>query len=252
MYQIQALAKVAGVSVRTLRYYHEIGLLVPQVAPNGYRQYSEADVDTLQLIVMYRQLDFSLAQIKQLLTTPASKRLARLKEQQVIIAAKRTELDQISQQLAATIHNQEEAQQMSDKQKFEAFKHAQIKANDDQYGAEVTARFGSEQKRAADQHFGQLTQAQYQQMQEAEQQLTAALKTYLAAPALPSAAAEAAFQAHRDWLQVAMPDYTPQIHQQLAAMYVADERFGKYYTKLVGDRDAAVALEAIVSYYTKA
>ncbi|MEJ1299909.1 MerR family transcriptional regulator [Latilactobacillus sakei] len=84
-YQIKAFAELTGVSERTLRYYHERGLLVPAVASNGYRSYSSQDADRLQLILMYRQLQFSLAEIQQLLALPPAERLTHL-------AAKRDEL----------------------------------------------------------------------------------------------------------------------------------------------------------------
>ena len=64
-YQIKTFAELTGVSERTLRYYHERGLLGPTVASNGYRTYSSQDADRLQLILMYRQLQFSLAEIQR-------------------------------------------------------------------------------------------------------------------------------------------------------------------------------------------
>ena len=60
-YTVRQLAKMAGVTPRTLRYYDEIGLLKPaRVRPNGYRIYSGAQVDTLQQILFYRELDVPL------------------------------------------------------------------------------------------------------------------------------------------------------------------------------------------------
>ena len=56
-YSIQALARLAGVTTRTLRWYDQIGLLKPsRVADNGYRYYGPAEVDRLQDILYYRAL----------------------------------------------------------------------------------------------------------------------------------------------------------------------------------------------------
>lgn len=69
MYTVKRLAELAGVSVRTLHYYDEIGLLKPaSVGENGYRHYEDADLFRLQQILFFRELDLGLEQIKQILT----------------------------------------------------------------------------------------------------------------------------------------------------------------------------------------
>jgi DNA-binding transcriptional MerR regulator len=66
--QINELVKLTGVSAKTIRYYEEIALLPPPTRkPNGYREYSEIDIDRLKLVSGARRLDFSLAEIKEIL-----------------------------------------------------------------------------------------------------------------------------------------------------------------------------------------
>lgn len=66
-YSINKLAKLAGVSTRTLRYYDEIGLLSPErISSNGYRVYGQKEVDLLQQILFYRELGVSLDEIKNI------------------------------------------------------------------------------------------------------------------------------------------------------------------------------------------
>lgn len=68
-YSVSQLSQVAGVSIRTLHYYDEIGLLVAHRRPhNGYREYSAHDAACLQQILIYRDLDMSLDQIKTIMT----------------------------------------------------------------------------------------------------------------------------------------------------------------------------------------
>ena len=70
-YAIKKLAEMSGVSTRTLRYYEQIGLLKPtRVTSNNYRIYGEKEVDTLQQILFYRELDVPLEEIKSLLSVP--------------------------------------------------------------------------------------------------------------------------------------------------------------------------------------
>lgn len=66
--EIRELSKLTNVSSKTIRYYEEIELLPPpNRKPNGYREYSETDVERLKLVAGTRRLDFSLAEIKEIL-----------------------------------------------------------------------------------------------------------------------------------------------------------------------------------------
>lgn len=68
MYSIGMLSQQTGVSTETIRYYERIALLPPpQRAANGYRQYSEADVERLQFIRRSRTLDFGIDEIREIL-----------------------------------------------------------------------------------------------------------------------------------------------------------------------------------------
>ena len=250
-YTTGKLAAISGVSERTLRYYDQIGLLTPPLAANGYRQYGPAEVDRLQLILTYRALDFSLAEIQTLLAQPMADRLARLASQRDKLSAEIDRLIQVRAQVDAAVINQEGKNEMSDTKKFAAFKQAQIDQNTAEYGEEVVAKYGQTAKKDADKRFAGLTESQYQQMQAAEATLKQSLQTYLADAALPSAAAQAAYVAHRDWLLVTTPQLTSVMHKAFGEMYVADERFTAYYTKLVGDKDAAAAMHAIIDFYAE-
>ena len=66
--EIRALAELTGVPAKTIRYYEEIDLLPsPARKPNGYREYSEVDVDRLKLVAGARRLEFTLDDIKEIL-----------------------------------------------------------------------------------------------------------------------------------------------------------------------------------------
>src|SRR5690242_10900016 len=67
-YTVKEVAAISGVSVRTLHFYHETGLLRPAYcAANSYRFYEEAQLLTLQQILFYRELGFELKHIKKIL-----------------------------------------------------------------------------------------------------------------------------------------------------------------------------------------
>ena len=67
MYLIKQAAALSGVSVHTLHHYDRIGLLVPRKGENGYRYYTEEDLETLQSILFYKYLGFSLNDTRNLL-----------------------------------------------------------------------------------------------------------------------------------------------------------------------------------------
>jgi DNA-binding transcriptional MerR regulator len=105
--QIGELAKQTGLSIRTLRYYDEIGLLVPSHRTEAeYRLYSEADIARLQQILSLRQLGFALKEIRECLENPefsllqvVDLHLARLQEQMAVSRSLFTQLSQLAQQL---------------------------------------------------------------------------------------------------------------------------------------------------------
>ena len=64
-YTVHEVAKLSGVTIKTLYHYHKIGLLMPEsIAENSYRYYGEKELKRLQQILFYRELDFSLENIK--------------------------------------------------------------------------------------------------------------------------------------------------------------------------------------------
>ncbi|MFR4998622.1 MAG: MerR family transcriptional regulator, partial [Clostridium paraputrificum] len=68
-YTVKSLAKLAGISSRTLRYYDEINLLKPcRVKSSGYRIYGEEEVDTLQQIMFYKEMGLPLEKIKEIIS----------------------------------------------------------------------------------------------------------------------------------------------------------------------------------------
>jgi DNA-binding transcriptional MerR regulator len=78
-YTVKRVARISGVSVRTLHFYDEVGLLKPAYqAPNGYRFYEEPQLLTLQQILFYRELGFELKQIRDILGRPDFAKAAAL------------------------------------------------------------------------------------------------------------------------------------------------------------------------------
>ena len=84
---IRDFAKLTGVSIRTLHYYDEIGLLKPSIVDeqNGYRFYDEENLERMQEILFYRELDFPLKSIMLILSSPDYNKKSALKEQKNLL-----------------------------------------------------------------------------------------------------------------------------------------------------------------------
>lgn len=95
--KIKEFAKFTGVSVRTLHYYDEIGLLVPAYVDKytGYRYYNQQSLLRMQEILFYRELDFSLKTIREILTSPNYDRQKALTEQKNLLTLKKERLERL-------------------------------------------------------------------------------------------------------------------------------------------------------------
>ena len=95
--QIKEFAELTGVSVRTLHYYDEIGLLKPCFVDkqNGYRFYDETSLERMQEILFYRELDFPLKSIAEILASPNYDKQKALTEQKRLLTLKKDRLERL-------------------------------------------------------------------------------------------------------------------------------------------------------------
>ena len=90
MMTVKEVSKLTGVSVRTLHYYDEIGLLHPAVMTDaGYRMYDDTSLERLQQILLFRELEFSLRDIKKMIDSPGFDREKALSEQIRLLTLKK-------------------------------------------------------------------------------------------------------------------------------------------------------------------
>lgn len=100
MKTISQVAELTGVSIRTLQYYDEIGLLKPsELSPAGYRLYDEHALQNLQQILFFRELDFPLKDIIKIMQNPDFDRIAAFKKQKELLLLKRNRINRLIQLL---------------------------------------------------------------------------------------------------------------------------------------------------------
>ena len=119
--RINEVVKLTGVSARTLQYYDEIGLLIPQKLDNGYRDYTEENLEKLQKILFYRFLKFKLNDIRELLEGDFDN-LKILEQQRELILREKEKFEVILHNIEKTIRNYKGEQTMTIEEKFNGFK----------------------------------------------------------------------------------------------------------------------------------
>ena len=137
--RINEVVKLTGVSARTLQYYDEIGLLIPEKLNNGYRDYSDENLDKLQKILFYRFLKFKLNDIKELLEGE-SDNLKILKQQRELILKEKEKFEVILHNIEKTIENYKGEQTMTIEEKFNGFKTEDF----NKYENQAVAKYGKD------------------------------------------------------------------------------------------------------------
>lgn len=231
-YTVQKLAKLAGVSTRTLRYYDEIGILKPaRINSSGYRIYGEAEVNKLQQILFYRELDVSLDSIKQIVTAPAFDGAKALREHREKLLDKREQLNQLIANVDKTIALTEGRTMMTDQEKFAGFKQKLIDDNEKKYGKEIRKKYGDTAVNASNQKVKGMTEQQHEEVSQLAIDVQATLDEAFQTGDPASELAQKAADLHRQWLSFYWNQYSKEAHAGLAQMYVDDERFTAYYDK---------------------
>ena len=121
--QIKEFAAFTGVSVRTLHYYDEIGLLQPAHVDRatGYRYYDEASLLRMQEILFYRELDFSLKSIGKILSSPDYDKIAALDQQKQLLTLKKQRLERLISAIDQAMKG-ENVMKAFDNTEFETYK----------------------------------------------------------------------------------------------------------------------------------
>ena len=230
-YAVHELAELSGCTVRTLHHYDELGLVRARRAANGYRRYGPEEVDRLQQVLLYREADLALGDIKRLLDDPSFDARDALAGHLRELRSRRTRLEGLIASVEKTLASMEGNEPMKDEEKFEAFKQELVDENEARHGAEARERWGDEAVDASNAKVMGMSEEEYRRTQELESQIKEALLAGMASGDPAGADAQRAADLHRQWLCAFGKDgaYSKEAHAGMAEMYVADERFKAYY-----------------------
>jgi len=225
--QIREFAEFAGVSVRTLHYYDQIGLLKPSYVDreNGYRYYDEDALLRMQQILFYRELDFPLKSIAQILSSPHYDKNKALAEQKKLLTLKKERLERLILAIDGAVKG-ENVMNAFDNSRFETYKD------------EVKAKWGTtdayrEYEQRGEASTGDGLMAVFAEMGKLRE----------GDPA--SAEAQAMVKKLQAFITANYYTCTKQILAGLGQMYLADDRFRENIDRAGGKGTAAFAAGAI-------
>lgn len=230
-FSVSEVAALSGVTVRTLHHYDRIGLLSPHARlPNGYREYSEDDLDRLQQILFYRELGFALDDIGALLAEEDLSRLDHLRRQHRLLTA----AAERHQRMIAAIENEMEAYKMgislTPEERFEVFGDF----DPEEHTEEVEQRWGDTDAYKESQR--RVSSYEKSDWEEIKAEGAAIDEGLVEAKrrGLPPGSPEAMELVERHRLHIGRWFYecSPEMQRGLGQMYVADPRFKKRYDDL--------------------
>jgi DNA-binding transcriptional MerR regulator len=228
-YSVGEVAQLAGVTVRTLHHYGDVGLLRPSERTNaGYRQYTGRDLDRLARILYYRDLGFALDAIATLLdeSTDPSEHLRR---QHQLLIERLTRVQAMVTAIEKEMEAEMSGNELTAEEKLEIFGDSY----DPAYETEAADRWGdTDQWKQSQQRTKKFTKADWQRIKDGTDAFNAKLIAVFGAGTAPgSAEANEIAEQHLAALNV-FYDCGYDMQRNLADMYLADERFTKNYEDL--------------------
>lgn len=244
-YSVGEVARLAGVSVRTLHHYDAIGLVRPaERSAGGYRSYGPLELERLHRVLAYRELGFELGAIGALLDEPSSDRMDHLRRQRALLDARLRRLEAMRSSLDKTLEAMQMGIRLDPEELFEVFGDH----DPTEHAAEAAERWGdTEAYRQSRRRAERYDKDTWRKIRDEAEAIEARLADVHGAGLAPTAgeAMEAA-EAHRRHISRWFYDCSPAMHAGLAELYETDPRFRAHYD------DRAEGLAAFVAAAVRA
>lgn len=238
---VSEFARLTGVSVRTLHYYDEIGLLAPGFvdAENGYRFYDAKSLSRMQEILFYRELDFSLGAIAEILSSPEYDRKSALKEQRQLLIAKKQRLERLIGAIDDAVNDKAEGDTA-----MNAFANHEYESRRAEYAAEAKKRWGHTEAYKESEKRASSPEARKNAMQGMEDIMEEFARCMQSGASPADDKAQALVKKWQDHISASFYTCTNEILKGLGEMYSCDERFKNNIDKHA-EGTAAFMTEAI-------
>ncbi|GAB3483421.1 MerR family transcriptional regulator [Amycolatopsis cihanbeyliensis] len=220
-YPVGAVAELAGVTVRTLHHYDEIGLLSPSSRSNaGYRRYGDGDLDRLQRILLYRELGFSLEAIAAVIDDPDHDAVGHLRRQRDLLLERIEHLRRMVASVEQVLEAKEMGNALTPEEKFEIFGHAEPPG----YAEEAGRRWGhTKEWQTARERTADFGEREWRQAEDTRRAWVATLLGLLdSGAAADGVAAMDLAEEHRRMLGEFMGECGYELHRHITELYVTE------------------------------
>ena len=242
-FTVGAIARLAGVTVRTLHHYDEIGLVSPvRRTGAGYRLYGRAEIERLQEVLFFRELGFGLGEIRRIVEEPGYQRAGALAHQRELLEARAGRLFALIEAIDRAMDTTARGTTMTPEEMLEVFGDF----NPAGYQDEIEERWGGTDAYAeSTRRVSRYTKTDWLRIQDEADAINQGCLELMARGVAPdSEAAMDLAERHRAHITRWFYECTPEIHAGLGQMYLADHRFKGNIDK-VGEGLAAYLSAAI-------
>ncbi len=242
MKTVNEVSRISGVSVRTLHHYDSIGLLKPTaVTAAGYRLYDDTALERLQSILLYRELQFPLKEIKRIIDSPRFDPQEALEQQIEMLKLQREHIDSLISLADKMIENGDE------RMDFSAFDKSKI----EQYAEEAKQRWGGTEEYKESQNKAESrTDGDSALIADGMMNIFKEIGAIKASQP-DSVEAQALVKKLQQYITDNYYNCTPQIFSCLGDMYVGDGRFKENIDNAGGEGTAEFAAKAIKVFCNK-
>lgn len=226
LYTVKQLARLAGVSVRTLHHYDDMGLLKPTSrSPGGYRLYGESELLRLQQILLYRETGIPLIEIARLLDDPSFDRIQALERHREVLLRETERMWRLAATVEKTLKTLKGETTMTDEELYDGIP-AETAAR---WQTEARQMFSAETMEESQRRLRRLTNGEWQKIRQEGEDVAAGLAPLMVQRA-DSAQAQKAIARHHAWIE---NFYTcgPERYRGLADLYVDHDEFRAYYDR---------------------
>lgn len=232
-YKVKEVADLVGISVRTLHHYDQIGLLRPEfVTSAGYRLYNDKDLERLQQILFFKELDFNLQEIKDILDSPGFDRENALRTHKELLIEKKKRLERIIQSVEKSINSIKGGIEMNKKEMFDGFDMTEIEKHKEKYAEETKQKYGnSDAYKESQKKTSKYTKEDWAKIMarggEIDKKLADLMDRGPSDPEVQKLIAD-----KRQHITDSFYNCTPEIFRGLGDLYVQDQRFTENIDKI--------------------
>jgi MerR family transcriptional regulator, thiopeptide resistance regulator len=244
VYTVKRLAALAGISVRTLHFYDQAGLLKPEFrTANGYRHYGEESAARLQQIMFFRELDFSLEEIKTIMSRPDFDVLEALEQHRSLLKKRERRLKELLHTLDRTVKNMKGSKVMPVKDYYKGFSDEEV----EEYRREVRERWGEDVLAESEARVVKMGKKKFAELQAQGgvifNDIAANMDNGYDSPAV-----QALVKKWREWLEN-FHHYSDEAVSGLGKAYSKDPRFAAFYRNI--HKDLPEFFTQAIKYYMR-